>query len=520
MTIMPSEKSEAQAASPASNVTAPSRRSYIPGLRWWMCALLFLATTINYVDRNALSVLKTTLERQLNWSEADYGWIAFAFTTAYAIFPSFMGRIVDAVGVKIGFAGGLIVWSVMAAAHALVTSVFGFASARFLLGAAESINFPAAIKAVAQWFPQKERALATGLFNSGTNVGVMISFGTVMLATAYGWRWAFVMIGVIGFGWLALWIYGFQTPERHARLSPAEHAYIRADRPAAVETVRVHWTTLLRYGNIWPFLLGKFMTDPVWWFYLYWLPSYLEKERGRNPLKSALLLVVIYTGASVGSIVGGWFSGFLIGKGWRVGPARYLAMLLAAVCMPGSIIAYYTQNFGLCIALISLATACHQGWSANIFTSATDIFPSKVAGSVIGLGTTAGAIGGMFMTLLAGMSIQWLGTQKAVFIWAGLMHPLCLIIYRLWIGRDFQTIDVDQPLDTSRRHSGLLAGGAILGLLGLALALLIYANWEACVAAAKLAGAAQAATAAVGVLVIGLVLLYAGKAHRAGATAV
>ena len=517
---MPSERVETQAAPPASKETGSPERVYIPGMRWWICALLFFATTINYVDRNALSVLKTTLERQMSWSEADYGWITFAFTTAYALFPSIMGRIVDAVGVKIGFAGGLIVWSVMAAAHALVTSVFGFASARFLLGAAESINFPAAIKAVAQWFPQKERALATGLFNSGTNVGVMISFGTVMLATTYGWRWAFVMIGAIGFGWLGFWFYGYDAPERHKRLSPAEHSYIRADRPVAVESMNVHWTTLLRYGNIWPFLIGKFMTDPVWWFYLYWLPSYLEKERGRNPLKSALLLAVIYTGASIGSVVGGWFSGFLIGRGWRVGPARYLAMLLTAICMPGSIIAYYTQNFGLCIGLISLATACHQGWSTNIFTSSTDMFPSKVAGSVVGLGTTAGAIGGMFMTLLAGMSIQWLGTQKAVFIWAGLMHPLCLIIYRTWIGRDFRTIDVDTPLDMSRRHKGLLAGGAVLGILGLALALLIYANWAVCVAAAKLAGAAQAATAAIGVLVIGCVLLYAGKSHRAGATAV
>jgi len=512
---MTSENRQVQAAPPAPGETYPLRRSYIPGLRWWICGLLFLATTINYVDRNALSVLKTTLERQLNWSEADYGWIAFAFTTAYAIFPSIAGRIVDAVGVKIGFAGGLILWSLMAAAHALVSSVFGFAGARFLLGAAESVNFPAAIKAIAQWFPQKERALATGLFNSGTNVGVMISFGTVMLATAYGWRWAFVAIGAIGFLWLILWFYGYETPERHDRLSPAEHAYICSDQIMTTESIQVSWTTLLRYGNIWPFLLGKFMTDPVWWFYLYWLPSYLEKERGRNPLHSALLLVVIYTGASVGSVAGGWFSGHLIGKGWRVGSARYLAMLLPAVCMPASIIAYYTHSFTLCIALISLATACHQGWSANIFTTATDMFPSKVAGSVIGLGSTAGAIGGMFLTLLAGMSIQWLGTQKAVFIWAGLMHPLCLVIFRLWIGRDFKLIDVDKPLDMSRRHRGLLAGGAILAVLGLALALLIYVNWEVCVVAAKLTGAAQAATAAVGVLVIGLVLLYAGRAHRA-----
>ncbi len=511
---MAPDTGHAQATSSAPDVAAPPGRSYIRGLRWWICGLLFLVTTINYIDRNALSVLKTTLERQLNWSEADYGWITFAFVTAYAIFPSIAGRVVDAVGVRTGFAGGIILWSLMAAAHALVSSVFGFAGARFLLGAAESINFPAAIKAVAQWFPQRERALATSLFNCGTNVGVTVSFATVMLATAYGWRWAFVTIGAIGIVCVVFWYYGFDTPERHGRLSPEERAYIRADQPKTGESIRVRWTTLLRYGNIWPFLIGKFMTDPVWWFYLYWLPSYLDKERGRNPLKSALLLILIYTCASVGSVVAGWFSGFLMGRGWRVGPARYLAMLLTAVWMPGSIIAYYTGNFGLCIALISLATACHQGWSANIFTTATDMFPAKVAGSVTGLGSMAGAIGGMFMTLLAGMSIQWLGTQKAVFIWAGLMHPLSLIIYRLWIGRDFKVVDIDQPVDMSRRHRGLLVSGAVVGLLGLALALLIYANWEACVAAAKLAGAAQGVTAAVGVVVIGLALLYAGKSHR------
>ncbi len=498
--------------------TAPTRTSFIPGLRWWICGLLFFATTINYIDRNSLSVLKTTLERSLNWNEADYGWITFAFTTAYAIFPPIVGRIVDAVGVKFGFAGGLIIWSIMAAAHALMRSPLGFSTARFMLGAAESINFPAAIKAVAQWFPQKERALATGLFNSGTNVGVMVSFGTVMLATTFGWPWAFITIGAIGFLWLAFWGYGYHSPEKHARLSPKELAYIRSDQPPAEEKLHIHWTALLRYGQIWPFLIAKFMTDPVWWFYLYWLPSYLEKERGRNPLKSALLLAVIYTFASIGSIVGGWLSGFLIGRGWRVGPARYLAMLIPAVCMPGSIIAYYTQHFGLCIGLISLATACHQGWSANVFTSATDMFPSRVAGSVVGLGATAGGIGGMFLTLLAGMSIQWTGTQKAVFIWAGLMHPISLIIYRLWIGKEFKTVDVDKPLDRTKWHRGLLVSGLILGVIGAALSVLIYQNWEVCVAAAKLAGAAQAATAAIGVLLIGLVLIYAGKAqHKAGA---
>src|SRR6185295_12164021 len=302
---------------------------------------------------------------------------------------------------------------------------------------------PASIKAIAMWFPQKERALATGLFNSGTNVGVMVSFGTVWLAEKFGWQWAFVTIGAIGFLWLAFWKWGFDKPEESKHVSPAELEFIQSGKPKAEEKLRLPWTTLLRFKQIWPFLIAKFLTDPVWWFYLYWLPSYLSKERGRDPMKSALLIGLIYTGASAGSIVGGWFSGFLIGRGWKVGAARYGAMLLPAALMPFTIMAYYTGSFEVCVALISLATACHQGWSANVFTSATDLFPSKVSGSVVGLGATTGGLGGMFLTLLAAMSIQWIGNQSAVFVWAGMMHPLSLLIFWLVLGRNFSMADVD-----------------------------------------------------------------------------
>ena len=483
--------------------------------RWVICGLLFLATTINYVDRNALSVLKTMIEKELGWSEADYGWIAFAFTAAYATFPSIFGRMIDRYGVKVSLAAALVLWSVMAIAHGLVRTVLGFAAVRFLLGAAEAANFPASIKAVAMWFPQKERAFATGIFNSGTNVGVMISFAVVWLANRFGWQWAFVAIGVIGFVWLFLWQWGFDLPENSTRLSPAERAYIRADQPAQEERLRLPWTTLLRYEQIWPFLIAKLLTDPVWWFYLYWLPSYLSKERGRNPLDSALLLAVIYTGASVGSIVGGWLSGHFIGRGWRVGAARYAAMLGPAILMPFTILAYYTPSFAVCVALISLATACHQAWSANVFTSATDLFPSKVSGAVVGLGSTTGGIGGMFMTLLAAMTIQWTGNQQLIFLWAGLMHPLSLLIYWFWLGPNFRVANVDAPPDQSQTHGPLVTAGAVLVVAGAALAVVIWANWDLCVRAATLAGAAQAATAAVGCAVIGLTLAYAGAGRRA-----
>jgi ACS family hexuronate transporter-like MFS transporter len=498
---------------------AAATREKITKYRWMICGLLFACTTINYVDRNSLGVLKTILEKELNWSEADYGWIQFAFTAAYAAFPTILGRLIDRFGVKASLAVALTMWSAMSIALGLVHTVVGFAIIRFFLGVAEAANFPASIKAIAMWFPQKERALATGLFNSGTNVGVMISFGTVYLAEVYGWQWAFVTIGAIGFSWLFFWKWGFDRPEQSKHVSAAELAYIKADQPKGQETLRLPWTTLLRFKQIWPFLIAKFLTDPVWWFYLYWLPSYLSKERGRDPMKSALLIALIYTGASVGSIVGGWFSGFLIGRGWRVGAARYGAMFLPALLMPLSIVAYSTTSFTLCVVLISLATACHQAWSANVFTTATDLFPAKVSGSVVGLGATTGGLGGMFLTLLAAMTIQWTGNQKLIFIWAGLMHPVSLLLYWLWLRTDFTVANVDSPPDVTHAHKPLVTAGVVLAILGVVFSGLIATNWEVCVKAAKLAGAAQAATAAGGVVIIGLALFYAGLPKSAPARA-
>jgi MFS transporter, ACS family, hexuronate transporter len=505
-------------AQPLMSIT-PASSAPPTKYRWVVCALLFAATTINYVDRNSLSVLKPILEKKLGWSEADYGWITFAFTLAYAIFPSIAGRLMDVKGVKFGLSVALILWSVMAGAHALATTVLGFALARFFLGAAEAANFPASINAVAQWFPRRERALATGLFNSGTNVGVMISFGVVWVAQTFSWQAAFISIGAIGLLWLGFWQWGYGSPETHPRVSAAELAIIKSDPKVDEEKLNLHWTTLLRFKQIWPFLLAKFFTDPVWWFYLYWLPSYLGRERGRNPMDSALLLAVIYTGASIGSIAGGWFSGALMGRGWTTGAARMLALAVPAICMPCSILAYSTANFTLCVALISLATACHQAWSANVFTSATDLFPAKIAGSVVGLGATTGAMGGMFMTLLAALSIQWLGTYRGVFIWAGLMHPAMLVVYWLWLRGNFEPVDVDTKLDESQSHGVLQGAGAMLAVVGAAGAWLIYANWELCVKNAKMAGAAGGMTAAIGLALVGAMLIYAGMAKTRAATA-
>lgn len=489
--------------------------------RWIVCALLFVATTINYIDRNALSVLKTRLQQPLEagglaLTDADYGWITFAFTAAYAAFPPLIGIGIDRYGVKRSLAVALLLWSAAAAAHGLVASVLGLVIVRFLLGMAEAAHFPAAIKAVAMWFPQQERALATGLFNAGTALGVIASPLTVWLALSFGWPFAFLAIGVAGLVWLLFWEKGFHAPERHPRISAGELAHIRAGQPPQEAALQLPWTALLRFKAIWPFLIAKLLTDPVWWFFLFWLPSYLERERGQNPLKSAGLVALIYLGSSVGSIAGGWLSGRLLRRGWSVGRARMTAMGLAAACMPGTIGAYYSESFALCVALITLATACHQAWSANLLTSATDLFPTRVSGAVIGLGATAGGIGGMFIALLAALAVQWTGTQQGVFIFAGLMHLASLGVFWVWFRGRFEPVDVSRGVDLREAHAPLLTAGAALAAAGLALLALITTHWEVCVAAARLSGAAQALTAAAGLVLIGGALLHAGRPRALG----
>jgi len=494
--------------------TAGNIATRVGNYRWVICALLFFCTTINYIDRNSLSVLKTTLQSALGWEDVDYGTITTAFTFAYAMFPSVIGIVIDKIGVKKALAAALVLWSLAAAAHGLVATVLGFVIVRFILGFAEAANFPASIKAVGMWFPQKERALATGIFNSGTSIGVIASGGIVWIAVHLGWQMSFVAIGVTGLMWLYFWQRFFSDPEHQSRLGKAELDYIRSDQPQGQKALKLHWTTLMRYREIWPFLIGKLITDPVWWFYLFWLPSYLDRERGQNPLNAGIWVAVIYTGSSIGSILGGWLSSTLMKRGWPVGKARMTTMGLAAIFMPGSILAYYTDSFGMCVAFITLATACHQAWSANLFTNATDLFPQKVSGSVVGLGATAGGIGGMFMTLLAGLAVQWTGEQQIVFVWAGLMHILALALFWFWFKGRFVQIDVDKPLDVSRTHGGLAISGGIVALVGATLAALVISNWEYLKSVVKITGAVQSAVVAAAVFLIGLALFYASRPKK------
>jgi ACS family hexuronate transporter-like MFS transporter len=482
--------------------------------RWVICALLFFCTTINYIDRNSLSVLKTTLQGALGWTDVDYAWITFAFTFAYAAFPSLIGVFVDRFGVKRALAAALILWSLAAAAHGLVATVIGFVIVRFVLGIAEAANFPASIKAVAMWFPQKERALATGIFNSGTSVGVMVSWGTVAIATAFGWQAAFVCIGAIGLIWLYFWQIYFDAPEKQKRVGAAELEFIKAGLPPVEKAVNVPWTMLLRYRDIWPFLIGKLITDPVWWFYLFWLPSYLENERGQPPLGASIWIAVIYLGSTVGSIAGGWLSSTLIKRGWAVGKARMTAMLIAALCMPSSIFAYYADSLATCVAFIAIATGAHQAWSANLFTNATDLFPQKVSGSVVGLGATAGGIGGMFMTLLVGLIVQWTGNQQLVFVWAGVMHLASLALFWFWFRGRFTQVNVDAGLDTSSTHSALVIGGVLVAAAGVVIGMFVMNRWEFIVSIVKMNGALGAATVGIGFVIIGAALIYAAMPRK------
>lgn len=398
--------------------------------RWVICALLFFATTINYVDRQVLGLLATPLQKELGWSESDYGWIATAFTGAYAIGLLVVGRLMDRLGTRTGLSLAVVLWSVAAMAHGLARSAFGFGVARFGLGLTEAGNFPAAIKTVSEWFPKKERALATGVFNSGSNVGAIVAPLTVpWVAFNYGWRWAFVVTGVLGFVWLVFWLALYRRPEEHPRLSSEELAYIRGD--AEEPATRIPWAHLLPHRQTWAFALGKFLTDPIWWFFLFWLPKFLNETYGLTLTGIGLPLVVIYLAADVGSIGGGWLSSTLIKRGWSVNAGRKTAMLVCALCVVPIVFAVRASSLWTAVGLISLATAAHQGWSANLYTLVSDTFPRRAVGSVVGIGSSMGAFGGMLIATVTGYLLQWTGSYVPVFFVAASAYLCALAVIHL-----------------------------------------------------------------------------------------
>lgn len=400
-------------------------------VRWTVVALLFGATTVNYIDRQVLGILAPTITRELGWHETDYAAIVSWFSIAYGIGLLGMGRFLDRVGVRRGLSYSVGLWSLAAMGHALVRTVTGFSAARALLGIGESGNFPASVKAVAEWFPKRERALATGIFNAGSNVGVILAALLVpWIALALGWRWAFVATGSLDLVWLGVWLTIYRPPNEHPRLSEAELAWIRSDPADAAG--RVAWRSLLARRQTWAFIAGKALTDPVWLFYLFWLPKFLDATFGVRLAGLAAPLVVIYVAADIGSITGGWVSGALIKRGWSVNRGRKVAMLLAALSIVPTALAPSAHSLWVAVGIVSVAAAAHQWWSANLFTTVSDMFPRHAVASVVGLGGFAGMASAFAFQRFTGALLETTGGSYApIFAVLGLAYVAALALLHL-----------------------------------------------------------------------------------------
>ncbi|MGH8295776.1 MAG: MFS transporter [Steroidobacteraceae bacterium] len=406
-------------------------------VRWKICALLFWATTLNYIDRQVLGVLAPSLGHALGWTQVDYGYIVTSFQVAYAIGLVFAGAVIDRLGVRIGYALSIAVWGLAEASHALAGTVIAFAAARFALGLGEAGNFPAAVKTVSEWFPRRERAFATGLFNAGTNIGALVAPLVVpVVVSLWGLRSGFLITTVLSALWLITWLLYYRPPERHPALSARELEYIRSDGPEpAAATARIPWTQLLRHRQTWAFAAGKFLTDPVWWFLLFWLPKFLHHRYGLDLTELGPPLVAIYVMADIGSIAGGWIAGRFMRMGWGLNAARKTAMLICAIAVVPIVLAPRVHDLWGAVALIGLATAAHQGWSANLLTTASDLYPSAAVASVVGLGGFAGAISGAAVSTGVGYLLQATGSYALLFVIAGGMYLLALAIIHALVPR-------------------------------------------------------------------------------------
>jgi MFS transporter, ACS family, hexuronate transporter len=415
-------------------------RQPIGKFRWVVVTLLFFATTINYIDRQVIGLLKDSLAKDFNWSEKDYSRIVMAFSTAYAIALMLFGGLIDWIGTRLGYAVSIILWSVAAMFHALASSTLGFAFARIALGLGEGGNFPAAVKAVAEWFPKRDRALATGIFNSGTNVAAIV--GPPIIAwiySSFGWREAFLWTGALGFIWLIFWWWLYDIPSRKKNISATELAYIRSDSNPANENIsdagkKITWPELFSYRQTWAIILGKFLTDPVWWFYLFWIPSYFNTTYHLNLTSSAIHVSTVYVVASFGSILGGYLSGWLIKKGLPVYKARKISMFIFACCVLPIFFVRYTSGIWPAVWLISLAAAAHQAWSANIYTIGSDVFPKNILSSVIGIAGMAGSAGGILFPFAIGIILDHFKLLGLIGTGYNIIFGICAIAYLLaWI---------------------------------------------------------------------------------------
>ncbi len=415
-------------------ITGPIRPA--SNVRWIICALLFFATTINYIDRQIIGILKPTLQAELGWSEIDYGNIVFWFQAAYGIGLLACGPIIDRIGSKLGYAGAIAIWSVAAMVHALARTPGGFAMARFALGLGEAANFPAAIKSVAEWFPKKERALAAGILNAGANVGAIATPIIVpILAIQLGWEAAFIITGLLGFVWLVAWLAFYRKPAEHKRVSPSELAHINSDVAPAEDEPRIRWSALFRRRGTWAFIVGKFLTDPVWYLFLFWLPDFFAKRHGLDLKTFGPPLIAVYLLADVGSIGGGWLSSALIKRGMSVNAGRKIALLVCAILVLPIFFASSVSGLWSAVAIIGLAAAAHQGWSSNLYTMVSDTFPRSSVASVMGIGGAAGAVGGMLMSTYVGQVLETVGSYAPVFVWAGSAYLVALAIIHVLVPR-------------------------------------------------------------------------------------
>jgi ACS family hexuronate transporter-like MFS transporter len=449
-------------------VTAPPVESVgqrIGRYRWVICGLLFFATTVNYVDRQVLGILSKDLKLAIGWTEVDYGNIVAAFNAAYAFGLLLAGRLMDRIGTRIGYAAAIVWWSLAAMSHALAHTPFGFGVARAALGIGEAGNFPAAIKTVAEWFPKKERAFATGLFNAGSNVGAIVAPLTVpWIAMHLGWRWAFILTGAIGFAWLVFWLPIYKRPEQHPKVTPAELDHIQSDPPDP-PAMKVPWVSLIPHRQTSAFAIGKYLTDPVWWFYLYWIPNFFRDNHGLDLTTIGPPLIAIYLIADIGSIGGGWLSSTFIKRGWSINRSRKTAMLICALMVTPIIFAANVKNLWAAVALIGLAAAAHQGWSCNLFTTTSDMFPRQAVGSVVGIGGMAGALGGATMAVATGYILQSTGQNYSiVFTIAGTLYLIALLVIHLLAPNLEPVADVEHA-SASGLSIGTFIGFGFVGLV-------------------------------------------------------
>ena len=417
-----------------------SVKKKMTNVRWTVVALIFFATTINYIDRQVIGLLKPYIQEDLGWTEADYGYIVTAFQVAYGIGMLLGGRMLDRFGSKLGYSIAIVVWSIGAVLHATVRSVTGFGAARAILGLGEAGNFPAAVKVIAEWFPKRDRAYATGLFNSGTTIGAIIAPIIVTAITLqWGWRWAFIVTGMLGFIWVVIWWVLYHSPKRHPQVNEEELAYIHSDDDLDnldsldnLET-KITWRQLFQHRQTYAILFSRFVTDWVWWFFLFWTPDFLNKTHGVDLKATVLPLIIIYTMSSIGGIYGGHVSSQFIKFGRSIDFARKTTILLFALLVLPLNAVPYIENMWIVVLIIGLATSTHQAWASNIFTIVSDVYPKQVVGSMTGISSVGGAVGGALASSFVGLILEWTGNYASIFMIASCMYLLAWLILRLFV---------------------------------------------------------------------------------------